>query len=277
MNGEKTEQIDRQIHFVYFVNPARVDLLKLSLKSLNLLNHPSIKETKVFVYLNNVRNEKEILKIEEEINALKLKLNVKLVMRKYFNKYYGGRGGLKEFNPQMRVYLEMNEKVWDNHNAIVCKVDTDVLFISNKVFDEVIESDADLIGHPCICRSFVDQKKINFIQGGIYFLKSSIIPKIMNIDFHRIIKKVCPIIGTTPDKCGEDTLITYCVKEVGKVEYLKIQLAGNIVKSLNEENLKIYSKEYSVIHFHRCSTRSEMERVSKILLNINKEKVEVEE
>lgn len=255
----------KKIYFVYFTTPEHIDMLKLSLKSLNMLDHYSI--AKVFIYLNHI-NKNQFLKIRTELDDLKLRFSIKLGMRKYFNNYCGW--GLKDFNSEMRIYLEINEEI-GKPEMMICQVNTDVLFISDNIFDKIMESDADMIGHIC------ENKDGTYVQGGIYFLKNSIIPEIMNISFHQVIGKICSIMDITSNKCAEDTIITYCVKEIGKVQYLKMQLPINLLRSLTEKNLKIYAEQDSVIHFHQCSSKySEMLRISKMLLDIKNKKSRVE-
>ena len=126
--NKKVEENEKKIHFLYFTNPGRTNLLEMSLKSIERVKHKCMGT--VFIYTNHFPS-KELSTLEEDVKSYNLDLDIKIINRRYFQGYYGGLG-IKDFNPEMRVYLEINEEI--GKDDWICQINTDILMLSNSIF-----------------------------------------------------------------------------------------------------------------------------------------------
>jgi glycosyltransferase involved in cell wall biosynthesis len=137
---------------------------------------------------------------------------------------------------ELAVFEEISHDI-PQHDYIF-KVDSDVLFISDRIFKKVLSENYDAVGQ---------RKPDNFMEGGSYFLKSTLVRRIVRSPIHKAIRYAktswkCPI-----NESPEDRAITKLVEQNGgKLLLCDYRLHGSEFRKL----LKWADIDaYSIIHF----------------------------
>lgn len=251
----------RKIHFAYFTCEKHFEYLLLSLKSLEKL----IGIGKVFINLDKRDNFSEDQK--QRIQSLNLDITISKT------KYKMSWAGVKVIDNEITAFKEISEKI--KSDDFICKIDSDVIFISDEIIKKVIESDELFIGNEM---NYL--KGINYFQGGCYFIHKSIIPK-LNYDGKSIndtLKKLNEIRGANKygllDESPEDAaiydLIIKITSEIESINFFQTNFDEGHILSLNDDemNFKEYFKEYcnkySLIHFE-----NDKDRMSEFLDKLN--------
>jgi hypothetical protein len=102
----------------------------------------------------------------DRLNGLKYNLNVKKCDKLSW-------GGEHLIMTELEAFKEISEEI--SPESYIAKVDSDIFFISDKIFLEVVKSGDSLIGQlENYWAPFV------YVQGGCYFLKSSLASKLID-------------------------------------------------------------------------------------------------
>jgi len=183
---------------VYFSCRRDFKYLILSLKSLAKLNSEYIH--KVYLYID----KKDFLS-EEEITKLKGITLLSIVLRK--TKYRMTWGGQKLLINELTAFNEINGEISDKDYIV--KVDSDILFVSDKIFKDVVETNYDLIGR--VSALAISLNTI-FVSGACYFLRNSIITVITNYPIYRVVKKTSKMLARGIINLPEDSMVYNLVK-----------------------------------------------------------------
>jgi len=233
-----TEKLSKSISLVYFSCSNHFEYLICSLKSLEKLNLDSLGYVFLYIDKKNPLSKKQISIIKE------IKLN--FIFKK--TKYSMSHGNVKLLINELVAFKEIASDL--SEGSYIGKTDSDVLFISDNIFKYVLESTEDMIGQP----HEHNIKNPDYIQGGCYFLKKSMINKLGKIKLNKILRKIINVQKKRKDimkefaglfKLQEDYAIFNLVKKCrGNIKFVRFHLPpGNINKII-----KNYDK-YSLIHF----------------------------
>lgn len=218
----------KKIHPIYFSSKKHFKYLLMSVQSLLRLKSELIGN--IYIYID----EDDYLDIEQ-INTIK-SLRDCIIIRK--TKYIIGYG--KDYIMSEISAFEQVSKEIDTEDYIA-KTDSDVIFIKDKIFEQVIYSNKILIGFE------ENSIRPSFVQGGLYFIKSYFIKEIINFDqsvfkevadnfFHKLDNKLI----TVSDKYPEDAVIYSIIKK--KTDQILFISFMMIPKYYNTKNP-------SIIHF----------------------------
>jgi len=235
------QQISKQpkIHFFYISCGKDFKYLFISLRSLEKLNLGC--RGNIYLYID----KKDHLS-NEHIKKLKKEFIWNMVIRK--TKYKLSWGGAKLLISELVAFREILTEI--NQNDYVAKIDSDVLFISDRIFKEVIKGESEAIGQ---------RKKEGFMEGGSYFLKASLISKIVILRIYKLVKQTNQMDGSRLwghqiSKCPEDRAISMLVRQSGGKMLLSNFRAEFTKKEFIEKDLE----GYSIIHFSKwCRLRKE--------------------
>jgi hypothetical protein len=234
---------ENKIHPVYFSCSQHFDYLRASLASLDKLNSKYI--GKVYLYI-----DKNDFLSREQATQLRNKLSLNVNLRQTENKM--SWAGTNVIQNELIAFKEISAEILEND--YLAKVDSDALFISDKIFKQVLKSDALFVGN----KTPFWEPLIYYAQGGCYFLKKPLISKIsFNSDviaqtinlLHASQKQKGKKLDT---KCPEDAAIFNLVKRVtDEIKFMNYFVALKHVLEINNSydinSLRIAGK--SVIHF----------------------------
>ncbi len=234
-------QIARQpkIHFFYISCGKDFDYLFISLMSLEKLNLAC--RGTVYLYID----KKDPLS-HEHLKKLKEEFIWNMVIRE--TQYKLSWGGAKLLISELAAFREIVTQI--NQNDYVAKIDSDVLFISDRIFKEVINGDSEAIGQ---------RKEEGFMEGGSYFLKASLISKIVILPINHVVNQTnrmdgARIWGHQVSKCPEDRTISILVRQSGGKMVLSDFRAEFTKRGFIENDLE----RCSIIHFSEwCGLRKE--------------------
>jgi hypothetical protein len=149
-----------KIHLVYFSCSRHFNHLILSLRSLKFLNAPLLNT--VFLYIDR----DDPLSPDQRTMIYELGLPVLILA----TRYPMARSGINVIMNELAAFDNIAESC--SEGDYIGKVDSDILFISNAVFEKVVISAVDMYG----------QKVTNgfeFIQGGCYFIASKAVSNLI--------------------------------------------------------------------------------------------------
>lgn len=218
-----------KIHLVYFSCGHHFSNLLYSLKSLELLNISLL--GKVYVYID--RND--TLSKEQEAMVYDLHLSILIA----FTRYPMARSGLNVILNEL-IAFELITEACDSSDYIG-KVDSDILFVSDSVFDKVSLSSKDMYGEK-IFNGF------QFVQGGCYFIAVKAIPRLL----------VSPLFYALDYLYGVKNINELTLVPEDAVIYLLMKIASVSIgygKYMDQAPLDVrtkmdvFEKEISMIHF----------------------------
>ncbi|MBW2046860.1 MAG: hypothetical protein JRI96_18650 [Deltaproteobacteria bacterium] len=210
-----------KIHCVYFTCSKDFEYLLISLKSLERLNLDCLGN--VYLYMD----KKDPLN-DSQINKLKKELKPNIIIRK--TKYKGSRAGLG-----FEVIIDY-----------IAKIDSDILFISDKIFREAIGGNSDAVGQGKINLRLA--KPFLFMQGGCYFLKGSGVSKVIRQPVRKAVEKASGGWRVTISICPEDRAISEILEQSGaKINFTSKYFPTRGIH--NNNPIDEYLQQYSVIHF----------------------------
>ncbi len=146
-----------QFHCVYFTCRAHYNYLLLSVKSLMLAARPRI--GRVFIYHDRrdplTRFQRK--ELSEILPSGSLFRGTRHAM---------SWGGTRLIDNELTAFNEILPQLGTNDTLV--KIDSDTLFLSGKIFDQVDQSNADMVGQ----RFYSSPTSTEYAQGGCYFLKT---------------------------------------------------------------------------------------------------------
>jgi hypothetical protein len=153
-----------KIHCVYFTCDKHFAALQLSLKSLARLRLPFL--GRIYLYV-----DKDDFLTPAHADALTA-LGLDVVAKKS-NRVTGW--GESAVGVETRAFAELSREI--NPDDYLAKLDSDVIFISDRTFNEVRASGQDLFGQ------LVDYwEPALFFQGGCYFIRGALLSEFKNFD-----------------------------------------------------------------------------------------------
>jgi hypothetical protein len=218
--------------FVFTFFTCEKDFLDLKHALLSLENL-ELKETKrilVFVDRANRLSKSQISELESIVRDKTTFSYTKYEYRKgpdrILSQLYAFRKAIKEMSS----------------TSYLVKCDSDLVFLSRKIFQKVKELKCDLVGHP-VGLSFTHT------QGGCYFLSGSIVKRILLSNVSRIFNSTCKLKEHRPlRKCPEDAFFYTFVSSLrGTTEFVRFHVSRKNIDSLviREDN------QYSILHFRK--------------------------
>ena len=229
-----------KINLVYFSCKNHFNILFDSLKSLEKLNSKNLGK----VYLCIDRKDKLTSSQTSEIK--KLNLNTRILLSKYKLSTRGHSNLMSEIIAFNQISREISQEDY------LAKVDSDVLFISERIFQEVIASNFEVIGDnwamPCIPNFFPN----GFMQGGMYFVKNSTVSKLNTLNLRNSIKEIKNAFNISLEECSEDFVMSHLFRKIsGNINFAHYILQFD---RFNPSLEKIFSAirknkgKYSIIH-----------------------------
>lgn len=223
--------IGNKIHPVYFSCGRHFNYLFISLVSLEKVHSKYI--GKVYIY----SDKDNPLTISQESALVKIKLDINLRNGDSFAGGYGKQAVLTE----LKAFREVEKELAPGD--YIARVDSDTVFISDSVFNRVLESNALFVG-----QKFTYWKPVIFQEGALYFLKKEIIPQIENPDDNELSqllsqnnKAIKKKTGKVLAECGDDVIIYNLVRhKTDKIKFIDFFIP---LKSLR------FKRKYSVLHY----------------------------
>lgn len=234
-----------KVHCVYFSGDLHFEHLWISLKSLQNLNLACLGNVYLYIY------EKEFFSHSQLKRLSKLKL--RLIIRKCGKVFTGGE---EMITTEVNAFLQIGSEI--DPKDYLAKVDSDVFFVSDYVFWQVLASGKIAFGQiEDYWYPFV------FFQGGCYFIKGEFLPEFKNFD-KSILPLVLSLVNNEEvkkknryfDEYPEDATIFYFIS----TKTNSIMLC-NFYKPLEVDIFDTHVK-FSLIHFRKC--RSAMIRVYRL-------------
>jgi hypothetical protein len=236
--GREVSQ-EPKISCLYFSCGKDFEYLLLSLRSLERLKLNYIKNVYLYIDTKDPLSLKQIDKLTREfpwdifIRTTKYKLSL---------------GGVGLIVSELLAFKEIITEI--NQNDYVAKLDSDVLFISDEIFKEVIKGENEAVGQ---------WTGAGFMEGGSCFLKYSLISKIIKSTLYKAIKETyqepgCELWGCRISRCPEDrALFRLLSQNCDKILLLDFRVPTTKLPFLIDKSNVRISKDtldgYSIIHF----------------------------
>jgi len=227
---DKNVKQKKRIHIVYFACKKHFKYLIISLKSLEKLHPMQLGNIYIFV------DKKDFLTKDQIILLKKLKLNVVIKKSPII-----AHDGVKLIITELTAFKEVINHI--NENDYIAKIDSDILFISDEIFKNVVNSSAVVIGQKSggnPATAFPQP------QGGCYFIRAPLINKMTNHPLRKFIKEASNNIGgrLLPLLPEDFVIFNLAKKHTNNIELINFSLPLNKIYSLPKKQ-----KQYSVIHF----------------------------
>ncbi|MBW2046861.1 MAG: hypothetical protein JRI96_18655 [Deltaproteobacteria bacterium] len=222
-----------KIHCLYFSCGKDFEYLFISLKSLERLGLNYIEN--VYLYIDR----KDPLS-NGQINKLKKELPLNIIIRKTKYKGSGAGLGLEAIISELVAFKEIITEI--SQDDYITKIDSDVLFISDKIFRGVISGNSDAIGQPTL------KGGKRYMMGGCYFLRGSLLSSIVDQPVRNVIKLTHKALGHPISLSPEDKAISEIVEQSGaKINFTSKYFPTRGIH--NNNPIDEYLQQYSVIHF----------------------------
>jgi len=231
---------EAKIHCLYFTCGRDFEYLFISLKSLGRLSLSYIGN--VYLYID----KKDPLS-GDQINRLKKEFLFNILIRT--TKYRLEVDGVKLIISELAAFKEITKEI--NRNDYILKLDSDVMFISDKIFKEVITGESEAVGvgppSPAFHRM---PEPFRFMHGGSWFLRGSLIYKLLNQPIRGVTKKFNKnspeLYHRTVSTLPEDIVISLLISQIGKINFVwDLCFNARGISDLTKKNIE----QYSVVHF----------------------------
>jgi len=227
----------RKVHFFYCTCGNDFQYLILSLKSLELLRLGCIGN--IYIYIDK-KDPFSSDQLKELKDSFPFSMEIKMTRRPL------SWGGAKLLLVELAAFEEINRNIAPND--YIFKVDSDVLFISDRIFKKVIEENYDAVGQ-------AKPKPDEFMEGGSYFLKSTLVKRIVRSPISKAIIYASSSWGCSIDQAPEDRAISKLVQENGvNLMLCEYRLGGRDLWKLAKKEA---IKAYSIIH---CSPHADLKK-----------------
>lgn len=224
----------KNVYGVYFTCREDINLLLISLKSLERLN---ISFKKIFIY-----QDKKSPFTPEEINKIK-----KLRFATFYflkTKYPNSRYGINLIANELVAYKKISRKIPEE--SFLAKIDSDVVFVSEDIFKNLNLSTKEFIGNPYFPKIRKGENKYVIAQGGCYFIRGSLLRRI-------VLTKIYPSLLETYVKNArsflnipEDVFFSILIKKLSKnIKFIEFHYPFEAIESKNIPNYT----SYSLVHF----------------------------
>ena len=221
-----------RVHLVYLSCEQHFEYLLTSLRSVERLGSECIGRVYLFIDKNHPLSERQAGVLEQELS---LPLTVSLTDQPMS---WGGPCVIA--NERVAFEKVAKQVAPDDY---IAKVDSDLLFLSDRILHEVLASGAPMVGQPNLNGCF------RYTQGGCYFLRVSFVPELLAQLPEEAIGTVARRLGHEKANCPEDAAIyTLARQATDRVAfrsfYLPLHKLGRISAADRDR--------FSVIHFEGC-------------------------
>jgi hypothetical protein len=223
-----------RIHCVYFTCDKHFPALRLSLKSLVRLGLPFL--GRIYLYV-----DKDDFLTPAHTDTLG-KMGLDVVARKC-NRVTGW--GESAVGVETRAFAELSSEI--GPDDYLAKLDSDVIFVADQTFRDVLKSGKDLFGQ------LVDYwEPAVFFQGGCYFIRGALLSEFKHFDMSVLPRTMAALSNETAtarqrflkDSCPDEAAIYFFLKD--KTE--RIALADFMVSPYDMFTL---TKPVTTIHYVR--------------------------
>lgn len=241
-----TSQIQKGPPLIHFFLPTyagHFSYLLLSLKSLLALNFPYL--GKIYVYQNPGAPFSQ-----KQIEQLRLLVGDRLVIGFLSQRY---RISLSRVWWNLAAWREIEPQIGPEDWLVKC--DSDILWIRPSVLEQVQKSDWELVGHAC--DAYLHYSGFVFCQGGLYFLRASLLPRLRAQRLWSLLKVKLPALIEHYDPirfCPEEAAAYLAVVGVGA----RIHLSKLYLESL--DGVSTAGELESVVHYEGTLTKDDMIR-----------------
>ncbi len=243
---------ETKITCLYFSCFNDFEYLFISLKSLEKLKSNFIKN--IYLYM-----DKKAPFSKEQIEKIKKEFTWEIFLRT--TKYNSSSAGVKLIINELSAIRDIIKEI--NKNDYLAKLDSDVLFISEKIFKEVMRGNNGALGQ---------RTDAGFMEGGSCFFSCPVITRIAQRKLYSAIKKVCKMPGCELwdcriNKCPEDRVFfRLLIENCNNIKLLDFRVPTTKKPYLfDKSNIIITRKsleQYSIMHFSKwCNLqKNEMEK-----------------
>lgn len=225
---------NKRVHLVFFTCQKHYRYLEASLAS--LAQFPLNKVGNIYVYIDRYNS---LVPAQQKVLATSFPFTPILRSTPYRMSW----GGPNVLVNELSAFREIQREV--DPGDYVGKIDSDVLFISDNIFSEVLESQVDLLGQ-------VENYHAPFVfmQGACYFLKVDFIAQLCRLRLSSVVREVLQklasketiSIGDCPEDAVLYQLAGYVTSSIRLIDFfLPLDRIGECFASRNNN--------YSVIHF----------------------------
>lgn len=246
----KNKRSERKaVHFLYFSCGKHYSHLVASLRSLQDLKLEFKGATYLYIDKSDFLTRKQIVELKRAFSNI-------VISKTHHNMQWGGPHTLIN---ELRALREISSQV--GPRDYIAKIDSDMFFISRKIFDDVIKLDCALAG-----QSYTNKMQFTYIQGGCYFINNSIVPYLLSHPLYAIIldtlKNIHPTAGCTLNNFPEDAVIFNVIKEnTNDIKFIDFYITtqNHVPKNqaITENDIAEWKKQYSALHFERDRARME--------------------
>lgn len=219
----------KKIHFFYCTCGKDFRYLTISLKSLQLLRLDCLGTIYIYVDKDDTLSTEQANELKDNFSfSMEIKISSKPL----------SWGGVKLLLFELNAFEEISRDI--SPHDYIFKVDSDVLFISDRIFKKVLSENYDAVGQT---------KPKKFMEGGSYFLRSALVQRIVRSPILKAIKWAstsweCPI-----NQAPEDRAISKLVEQNdGKMLLCDYRIHGQKFRKLVEWR---ELDPYSIIHFSK--------------------------
>lgn len=240
---------NKAINFLYFSCGKHYSHLVASLRSLQDLKLEFKGATYLYIDKSDFLTRKQIIELKRAFSNI-------VISKTHHNMQWGGPHTLIN---ELRALRKINSQV--GPRDYIAKIDSDMFFISRKIFDDVIKLDCALAG-----QSYTNKMQFTYIQGGCYFINNSIVPYLLSHPLYTVIldtlKNIHPTAGCTLNNFPEDAVIFNVIKEnTNDIKFIDFYITtqNHVPKNqaITENHIAEWKKQYSALHFERDRARLE--------------------
>lgn len=176
--------------FAFFTCKRDFEDIKYALLSLKYIDLKYKKRIHIIIDRSNKLSQ-------QQIDKLRTCIDEEIV---FSQTEYTNRKGPRRIISELLSFQQVIQNM--SINSYLVKCDSDIVFCSSYVFDQVLELQADLIGQPIYFHT-------KHTQGGCYFLSYNILTKILQCNISNALKKTCKLKNNRPlSYCPEDAFFT---------------------------------------------------------------------
>ncbi|MBI2823284.1 MAG: hypothetical protein HYX69_01185 [Planctomycetia bacterium] len=117
--------------------------------------------------------------------------------------------GVESVTRELTFFRHVLQALPAARRSFVAKIDSDVLFLSNTVFEHVAVCDGDLFGQP-----FTSASGLTYSQGGCYFISSGFLPALVHAPLSKAIGELSVLLKMPVFRLPEDASIFYLAQKL---------------------------------------------------------------
>ncbi len=219
----------RPIHAVYFCCHRDFAMLRMSLVS--LVKHGGAKIERIYIY----EDESDPLTDDEKRDLSSLtRLSIVAGPR------YTGWGA-EALVRGLNFYRRMLAEVPEGAVAWLLKIDADVLFLNDRVFQQIADCDEDFFGQP-----YSHPSGLRYSQGGCYAIKTEFLPRLLATPVSATMRTLSRAMGIPIARLPEDACVfSLAARNAPRVKFSDFYLPADRIPTF----VPSPTEPASVIHF----------------------------